>query len=37
MLLIGIVEEPEGVKNLPDILRQVKGIGAIWVGPGDRL
>ncbi len=35
MLLMGIVEEPEGVKNLPDILRTVKGIGAIWAGPGD--
>ena len=35
MLLMGIVEEPEGVKNLPDILRQVKGLGAIWAGPGD--
>ena len=35
ILLMGIVEEPEGVKNLPDILRQVKGIGAIWAGPGD--
>lgn len=35
MLLMGIVEEPEGVKNLPDILREVKGIGAIWAGPGD--
>ena len=35
MLLMGIVEEPEGVKNLPDILRQEKGIGAIWAGPGD--
>jgi 4-hydroxy-2-oxoheptanedioate aldolase len=35
MLLIGIVEEPEGVRNLPDILREVKGIGAIWAGPGD--
>ena len=35
ILLIGIVEEPQGVKNLPDILRQVKGIGAIWAGPGD--
>ena len=35
MLLMGIVEEPQGVKNLPDILRQVKGIGAIWAGPGD--
>ena len=35
MLLMGIIEEPEGVKNLPDILREVKGIGAIWAGPGD--
>ena len=35
MLLMGIIEEPEGVKNLPDILRRVKGIGAIWAGPGD--
>ena len=35
VLLMGIVESPEGVKNLPDILRQVKGIGAIWAGPGD--
>jgi 4-hydroxy-2-oxoheptanedioate aldolase len=35
MLLMGIIEEPEGVRNLPDILSQVKGIGAIWAGPGD--
>ena len=35
MLLMGIVEEPEGVNNLRDILSQVKGIGAIWAGPGD--
>ena len=35
MLLMGIVEEPEGVKNLGDILKEVKGIGAIWAGPGD--
>lgn len=35
MLLMGIVEETEGVKNIRDILRQVKGIGAIWAGPGD--
>ena len=35
MLLMGIVEEPTGVRNLPDILRDVKGIGAIWAGPGD--
>jgi 4-hydroxy-2-oxoheptanedioate aldolase len=35
MLLMGIIEETEGVKNIRDILRQVKGIGAIWAGPGD--
>ena len=35
ILLMGIVEEPTGVQNLPDILRQVKGIGAVWAGPGD--
>jgi len=35
MLLMGIIEEPEGVKNVADILGQVKGIGAIWAGPGD--
>lgn len=35
MLLMGIVEEPEGVRNIHDILRRVKGIGAIWAGPGD--
>jgi 4-hydroxy-2-oxoheptanedioate aldolase len=35
MLLMGIVEEPHGVRNIRDILREVKGIGAIWAGPGD--
>ena len=35
MLLVGIIEEPHGVENLKDILREVKGIGAIWAGPGD--
>ena len=35
LLLMGIVEEPTGVRNLPDILREVKGIGAVWAGPGD--
>ena len=35
LLLMGIVEETAGVKNIRDILRQVKGIGAIWAGPGD--
>jgi 4-hydroxy-2-oxoheptanedioate aldolase len=32
---MGIVEEAEGVRNIRDILRQVKGIGAIWASPGD--
>ncbi len=35
LLLMGIVEEPVGVSNLRDILRQVRGNGAIWAGPGD--
>lgn len=35
ILLIGIIEEAEGVKNIRDILREAKGIGAIWAGPGD--
>ena len=35
LLLMGIVEEPTGVRNLPDILREARGIGAIWAGPGD--
>ena len=35
LLIIGIVEEAQGVKNIRDILREVKGIGAIWAGPGD--
>ena len=33
--LMGIVENVRGLANLPDILRQVKGVGAIWAGPGD--
>jgi 4-hydroxy-2-oxoheptanedioate aldolase len=35
LLLMGIVENVRGLNTLPDILRQVKGIGAIWAGPGD--
>ena len=35
LLLMGIVENVRGINALPDILRQVKGIGAIWAGPGD--
>lgn len=32
---MGIVENVQGVKNLRDILSQVKGLGAVWAGPGD--
>jgi 4-hydroxy-2-oxoheptanedioate aldolase len=35
ILLMGIIEETLGVKNIRDIVRQDKGIGAIWAGPGD--
>ena len=35
LLLMGIVENVRGVNHLRDILRQVKGIGAVWAGPGD--
>jgi 4-hydroxy-2-oxoheptanedioate aldolase len=35
ILLMGIIEEAEGVQNIRDILRQVRGIGAIWAGSGD--
>ena len=35
ILLIGIIEEAEGVQNIRDILRRVRGIGAIWAGAGD--
>ncbi|KAA9107728.1 HpcH/HpaI aldolase family protein [Microbacterium rhizomatis] len=35
VLLMGIVESTEGIEALPDILRRVKGIGAIWAGIGD--
>ena len=35
ILIMGIVEDAQGVKNIRDILREVKGIGAIWAGPGD--
>ena len=35
LLLMGIVENVRGMTTLPDILRQVKGIGAIWAGSGD--
>jgi 4-hydroxy-2-oxoheptanedioate aldolase len=35
VLLMGIIEEAEGVRNIRDILHQVRGIGAIWAGSGD--
>ncbi len=35
LFLMPIIESVEGVKNLPQILRQVKGISAIWAGAGD--
>jgi 4-hydroxy-2-oxoheptanedioate aldolase len=35
ILLMPIIETVEGVRNLPDILSQVKGIGAVWAGAGD--
>ena len=33
LLLMGIVENVRGINALPDILHQVKGIGAIWADP----
>lgn len=35
LLLMGIVENAEGLRALPEIVKQVRGIGAIWIGPGD--
>ena len=35
MFFMPLVEGVEGVRNLPSILREVKGIGAIWAGSGD--
>lgn len=35
ILLMGICESIEGIEALPDILREVKGVGAIWAGIGD--
>ena len=31
LILIGIIEDEAGVKNIRDILKQAKGIGAIWM------
>ena len=35
LLLMGIVENADGIRALPEIVKRVRGIGAIWVGPGD--
>ena len=35
VFLIAICESAKGVKNLSDILSQVKGIGGVLAGPGD--
>jgi 4-hydroxy-2-oxoheptanedioate aldolase len=35
LFLMPIIEGVQGVRNLPAILREVKGISAIWAGPGD--
>ncbi|MBI3801802.1 MAG: aldolase [Deltaproteobacteria bacterium] len=35
MFFMPLIEGVEGVRNLPQILREVKGIGAIWAGSGD--
>ena len=35
IVIMGIVEEPLGVKNIRDILKRERGIGAIWAGAGD--
>ena len=32
---MALVETVKGVKNIGDILDQVKGIGAVFAGPGD--
>ena len=32
---MAIVEDKEGVKNLPAILKEVRGLSAIWAGSGD--
>ena len=35
VFLMAICESAKGVQNLPDILREVKGIGGVLAGPGD--
>jgi 4-hydroxy-2-oxoheptanedioate aldolase len=35
LLIIAMIESAAGVRDLPDILTQCSGIGAIWPGAGD--
>jgi 4-hydroxy-2-oxoheptanedioate aldolase len=35
MFFMPLIEGVEGVRNLPSILKEVKGISAIWAGSGD--
>ena len=35
IFLVAICESAKGVQNLPDILREVQGIGGVLAGPGD--
>ena len=35
LLLMAMCETGDGVKNLPAILREVKGIGVVWAATGD--
>ncbi|HEX2173244.1 MAG TPA: aldolase/citrate lyase family protein, partial [Dehalococcoidia bacterium] len=35
LFLMPIVEDRQGVKNLPAILKEVPGISAVWAGAGD--
>lgn len=35
LFLLAIVEDREGVENLPQILKEVRGVSAVWAGSGD--
>lgn len=35
VLFIALIESARGVKNLPEILREVRGVGAVLTGAGD--
>lgn len=35
MFFMPLIEGVEGVRNLPSILKEVKGVSAIWAGSGD--